>query len=101
MNGNACIPALKALSDETRLRILRLLSKSAVSVGEISEQLEVSPYNVSKHLRILRDAGLLVCEKRGKQRLYSIPEKLRDELKASGGVLNLGCCTFRFDRLPK
>ena len=101
MKGTACISALKALGDETRLRILRLLSKAALNVNDISAKLEVSHYNVSKHLRILREVGLVECERLGKERHYGIPEKLRAELKASGGTLDLGCCTFRFDQLPK
>ena len=101
MKGTACISALRALGDETRLRILRLLSKTALNVNEISERLEVSHYNVSKHLRILREAGLVECARLGKERHYGIPAKLRAELAASGSALDLGCCTFRFDQLPK
>ena len=101
MKGTACISALKALGDETRLRILRLLFKEPLSVNEIAERLNVSQYNVSKHLRIMREAGLVECERLGKERHYGIPVRLRAELEASGGTLDLGCCTFRFDRLPK
>ena len=68
MKGTACISALKALGDETRLRILRLLSKAALNVNDISAKLEVSHYNVSKHLRILREVGLVECERLGKER---------------------------------
>lgn len=101
MNGTDCIVALKALGEETRLRILRLLFKKQLSVNEISERLGVSQYNVSKHLRILREAGLLETEKDGKQRLYAVSNKFRTQLAASGDVLDLGCCSFRCDRLPK
>ncbi len=101
MTGTGCIPALKAMGDESRLRILRLLGRNALSVNEISEQLSVSQYNASKHLRILREAGLLECRKQGRQRLYAIPGGLRNQLEAGRGVLNLGCCSFRLDQLPK
>ena len=101
MKGTACISVLKALGDETRLRIVRLLARAALSVNEIAEKLNVTHYNVSKHLRILRHAGLLECEKQGKERHYAITRKLRAQLTANGGVLDLGCCTFRFDLLPK
>ncbi len=101
MTGLDCIAALKALGEETRLRILRLLSKERLSVNEISERLDVSQYNVSKHLRIMRDAGLLESEKQGQQRLYSVTEGLKSELKDNNNILDLGCCTFRFDKLPK
>jgi DNA-binding transcriptional ArsR family regulator len=101
MTGLNCIAALKALGEETRLRILRLLFKEQLSVNGISERLRVSQYNVSKHLRIMREAGLLETEKRGKQRLYSVTTKLKSQVTANNNVLDLGCCTFRLDKLAK
>lgn len=101
MTGLDCIDALKALGEETRLRMLRLLSEQQLSVNEVSERLNVSQYNVSKHLRILREAGLLESEKQGKQRLYAVAPNLKAKLAANKGVLDLGCCTFRLDKLPK
>jgi len=89
MTGLDCIAALKALGEETRLRILRLLFKEPLSVNEISARLKASQYNVSKHLRIMREAGLLEAEKQGKQRLYRVtPELKRAVAMAAGGLLN-------------
>jgi DNA-binding transcriptional ArsR family regulator len=59
VSGLDCNAALKALGEETRLRMLRLLFKEPLSVTEITECLQASQYNVSKHLRIMREAGLL------------------------------------------
>lgn len=101
MTGLDCIAALKALGEESRLRILRLLFKDPLSVSRISERLEISQYNVSKHLRIMREAGLLEVEKKGKLRLYGVPRDLKSQVAANNNVLDLGCCTFRFDKLPK
>jgi DNA-binding transcriptional ArsR family regulator len=101
MTGLDCIAALKALGEETRLRILRLLFKEPLGVNAISERLKVSQYNVSKHLRIMREAGLLEAEKQGKQRLYSVVEALKAHVAANNNILDLGCCTFRLDKLPK
>ena len=101
MTGLDCIAALKALGEETRLRILRLVFKEPLSVNEISERLKVSQYNVSKHLRIMREVGLLETEKRGKQRLYAVADKLKSQVVHNNNILDLGCCTFRLDRLPK
>jgi len=101
MTGLDCIAALKALGEETRLRVLRLLFKEQLGVNEISKRLRVSQYNVSKHLRIMREAGLLEVEKQGKQRLYTVSGKLKNQVAANHNVLDLGCCTFRFDKLPK
>src|SRR5215510_933540 len=101
MTGVDCIAALKALSEETRLRILRLIFKHELSVNEITDRLTVSQYNVSKHLRIIREAGLLKSEKRCKQRIYSVADELKSQVAANNNVLDLGCCTFRLDKLAK
>ncbi|HRY50839.1 MAG TPA: metalloregulator ArsR/SmtB family transcription factor [Candidatus Paceibacterota bacterium] len=92
---------LKALSEINRLRIMRLLLKDGRSVSEIATRLKMSEYNVSKHLRILKEAGLLEMERAGKQRRYSVSPGLKDRLAANQNVLQLDCCTFRFDKLPR
>ena len=101
MKGIACISALKALGEETRLRILRLLFERPLSVNEISNRLKVSQYNVSKHLRIMRDAGLLQSATEGRRHLYTVSGRLKRQVVANDQVLDLECCTFRLDKLPK
>jgi DNA-binding transcriptional ArsR family regulator len=101
MQGLECVGALKALSEETRLRILRAVSGEPLDVSQIAERLSVSPYNVSKHLRVLRDAGLLQVQRQGKRRLYSLTPTVKGQLATNQNVLDLGCCTFRFDQLPQ
>jgi DNA-binding transcriptional ArsR family regulator len=100
ISGLDCIAALKALGEESRLRILRLLFAEALSVSEITERLGLSQYNVSKHLRIMREAGLLESEKQGKLRFHRISGNLKKQASANDNVLDLGCCTFRLDKLP-
>jgi len=56
---------LKALSVETRVRIIQLLKGRVLCVGALAARLDVTQGAVSQHLRILRDAGLVVDEKRG------------------------------------
>ena len=58
---------LKALANPTRLRILNLLSRyeGEVCVYEIVENFPLEQPTISHHLRILRDAGLIDCEKQG------------------------------------
>jgi DNA-binding transcriptional ArsR family regulator len=101
MTGIDCIAALKALGEMNRLRIVRLLLKEQLGVNQISERLGISQYNVSKHLRILKEAGLVEMEKEGQQRLYAVVPRLKSHLAANKNVLEMDCCTFRFDRLPK
>ncbi len=56
---------LKALSVATRVRIIQLLKGRVLCVGALAARLDVTQGAVSQHLRILRDAGLVVDEKRG------------------------------------
>lgn len=92
------IVILKALAEENRLGIVRLLIKEPLGVNDISERLDLPEYGVSKHLRVLREAGLLEQEKQGQRRIYAISEPFRQHLDENSNVLDLGCCLFRFDR---
>jgi DNA-binding transcriptional ArsR family regulator len=91
-----CVDALKALGEDTRMRIVSLLFKEPLGVCEIARRLSVTHYNASKHLRILREAGLLDVETRGREHLYVVPVRIRKKARAK--ILDLGCCTFQFDR---
>jgi DNA-binding transcriptional ArsR family regulator len=92
---------LRALGEMNRLRIMRLLLQDRLGVNAIARRLRISEYNVSKHLRVLKEAGLLEMEKSGKRRLYGVAPRLKDELATNRNVLELDCCTFRFDKLPR
>jgi DNA-binding transcriptional ArsR family regulator len=100
VHSTDCVTALRALGEETRVRIVALLLEGPCDVGAIAESLGVSQYNVSKHLRVLREAGLLEVEKEGRQRRYALPEAIRRDA-AAGRVLDLGCCSFQFDESPE
>lgn len=92
---------MKALGEEHRLRIVRLLLGGEHGVNDIAEALEISQYNVSKHLRVLREAGLVECEKQGRLRLHALASEFRQRLSSGEMVLDLGCCQFDFRKLPK
>ena len=81
------------------MRIIGLLIDSPLDVGEIARRVGVSQYNVSKHLRILREAGLLQVRKAGRRHLYALPDGIRQQA-AAGAVLDLGCCSFKFGEEP-
>jgi len=71
------VKIFKALSDPNRLRIVKMLQKQALCVCEITDILQLSASTVSKHLSILRDAGLILDSKDGKwvnYRLINSPE---------------------------
>src|ERR1700751_202593 len=58
-------PLLRALADPTRLRIMRLLAHMELAVGELAQVLGQSQPRVSRHIRILCDAGLAERRKEG------------------------------------
>ncbi|MFC7328840.1 ArsR/SmtB family transcription factor [Marinactinospora rubrisoli] len=64
--------AFQALSDPTRLRILDLLRDHPRYVGELVEELAISQPRVSKHLRVLREAGLVTAHPDAQQRRYEL-----------------------------
>jgi ArsR family transcriptional regulator, arsenate/arsenite/antimonite-responsive transcriptional repressor len=78
---------LKALADPTRLRILSLLSRheGEVCVFEIVESFTLEQPTISHHLRILRDAGLVDCRKKGLWAYYYVR---RDALGRAQEVIN-------------
>ena len=90
---------LKALADPTRWAIVHELLRETLTVGELSERVEASQYNVSKHLRILREAGIVETAKTGKTVSCRVVEVFRQRLSKNGRTLNLGCCSFHFDKV--
>ena len=61
-----------ALADTRRRAILALLAEDSLPVHRIAEEFSVSRPAISRHLRVLRDAGLVREEKRGRERLYAL-----------------------------
>src|SRR5258706_3974761 len=62
----------KAISDDTRQKIMSQCCCCELSVNEIVEKMEVSQPTVSHHLAILRDAGLVKIREEGKQTFYTL-----------------------------
>jgi DNA-binding transcriptional ArsR family regulator len=91
-----CAPFLKALSDKTRWCIVEQLLSSPRTVSELAERLKVSPYNASKHLRILREAGIIETSKLGKKVECRIVPTFQRSVAKNKKQLNLGCCIFHF-----
>jgi ArsR family transcriptional regulator len=81
------VKALKAISDETRLRVINLLLERESCVCEIMQALEISQTRASRNLTMLYDAGFLKLRKEGLWSLYSLdyegmPEYLVKLVKA-------------------
>ena len=71
--------ALAALADPTRREIVALLAGGEVAAGDLAAHFPVSRPAVSRHLRVLREAGLVTVRAEGKRRLYALdPAPLRE-----------------------
>jgi DNA-binding transcriptional ArsR family regulator len=69
---------LKILSVGTRVRIVQILNDRALCVGALASQLNVTQGAVSQHLRVMRDAGLVIDEKHGYYVHYRLNEETLD-----------------------
>jgi DNA-binding transcriptional ArsR family regulator len=63
---------MSALGDPTRRRIFELLAEGPLPVGQLAKGLPVSRPAVSQHLRVLKEAGLVVDRQVGTRRVYSV-----------------------------
>jgi DNA-binding transcriptional ArsR family regulator len=71
--------AFEVIAEPNRRAILSLLASSELSVGEIERELGMPQPTVSKHLRVLREAGLVEAEVDAQRRLYRLrPESLKE-----------------------
>jgi len=73
---------LSALAEPNRLQIVELLRRRPLPVGEIVERLRLRQPQVSKHLRVLSDAGLVEVRPVGQQRIYRVRAQALKELDA-------------------
>jgi ArsR family transcriptional regulator len=81
----------KALADETRQKIMALCCCTQRSVSELVEATGVAQPTVSHHLKILKDAGLVSAERRGKEIYYTLNQaRLAD-----------GCCQVAENFAPE
>lgn len=69
-----------ALADKTRRTILAMLREGDMTAGDIAENFDMSKPSVSHHLGILKNAGLVTCEKRGQHLIYSVNMTVFQEL---------------------
>ena len=74
--------AMEALGDSTRRSILERLRAGELAVGELAGGLPVSRPAVSQHLRVLREAGLVLERREGARRLYRLDPRGLAELRS-------------------
>lgn len=95
-----CLPYLRALSDDSRWRIVRLLTSlpQGLTLGELAHRVELSDYNASRHVRVLVEVGILDITREGRYKRIQLAPEFRSHIHAQPGsvFLHLGCCRFDF-----
>jgi ArsR family transcriptional regulator, arsenate/arsenite/antimonite-responsive transcriptional repressor len=92
MEKQDVVSALAALAQETRLDVFRLLVRAGpegLAAGEIADALDVPSATLSFHLKELRSAGLVACERAGRARIYR-PDFAA--MRTLVGFLTESCC---------
>lgn len=72
--------AFRALADPTRRRILELLARRDLTAGEIAEEFPIAFPSVSRHLGVLKDAGLVAAEREGQHIRYTLNTTVYQEV---------------------
>ncbi len=89
------LTVLKAISEETRMKILTLLLKHNYCVRALARNLSLTEATISQHLKVLREAGLLVGEKHGYFIHYDVKRtallELSNEIKALSELERKAC----------
>jgi ArsR family transcriptional regulator, repressor of sdpIR and other operons len=86
----------RALADETRRKILRLLREGPLTSGQIADRFDSSWPTISRHLAVLRDAGLVMTERNGQEIRYELNTSVFQDLvqhliewtRPTGGALS-------------
>lgn len=81
----------KALADPTRREILRMLGEKRLSAGDIADAFDISKPSISHHLRILKDAELVIAERDGQNIIYALNSSVVQEfMQEMMGFFNIG-----------
>jgi DNA-binding transcriptional ArsR family regulator len=75
------ISIFQALSDPARLRIVEVMKSGECSVGDIVDRMEIEQSGVSRHLRILAEAGIVQMRPDRQKRLYSLRREAFEQLE--------------------
>ena len=76
------ISIFQALADPARLRIVEVMKSGECSVGDVVDRVEIQQSGVSRHLRILAEAGIVRMRPDGQKRLYSLRREAFEQLEA-------------------
>lgn len=99
--SEGCADVLRALGDATRLAVLQALLEGPAHVNDLLKRVSVGQSLLSHHLKVLRDAGLVLAKRDGKAVLYRVAPGIANQ--TPGQCLDLKCCqvVFRPVSAPK
>lgn len=97
LSSQQCAEVLRALGDETRLRILESLLVEEKCVTDLVREMRRTQPHVSHHLSVLRAAGLVQGLREGKRICYRVSPKIQRALNGNHRqALDFGCCQLSF-----
>ncbi len=97
LTTDQCAEALKAMSDQTRLLILRALFRGERCGTELARELGLSQPHVAHHLSVLKRAGLVDSLRRGQKVCYHLHKAVYEAMSNNDHTIDLGCCTMTFN----
>lgn len=89
-----CADVLRALGDPTRLGVLQALLERPYHVGDLQQKLKVEQSLLSHHLKVLREAGLVLATRDGKAVLYEVAPEIAGAKESQ--CIDLKCCQVVF-----
>ena len=93
LESDRCARVLRAMADRDRLKIVQCLRERPKNVGEIADQLGVEIANVSHHLGVLRNAGLVLDQREGRFIVYRLhPSVFQPSTHGEPEHFDFGCC---------
>jgi DNA-binding transcriptional ArsR family regulator len=100
LESDRCARLLRAVAEPERLRIVHCLRAGPKNVSELAANLQAEIVNISHHLGVLRNAGLVQDEKQGRFVVYRLHPDVFQPTKSSRDeeYLNFGCCRIE---IPK
>ena len=98
LSSRDCAKVLKALAEGIRLEIIQCLFKGESCVSEITRKIGKNHSQVSHHLGVLRNSGLVVDKKEGKFVIYQVHPVLYKQFKSARNrnALDFKCCSIEF-----
>ena len=97
--SSTCVDKLKLLADPTRLAVLEALMDHPKQVHELIDLLQVEQSLLSHHLALLRGAGMVQANRKGKSVQYQLMQGVSGTFKEKS--LDLGCCQLSFPSSSK